>query len=1449
MRSIDRFGGCIKLVLLVVMIVGMGAKGLGQVAGDFQTKGTTGNWSDYNSWNIRNAANTSWIAATIGQIPSATTDVFIQIAHTITVDNPLAVCKTIDANAATSCKISFSAASSILSVNGNLIFASTGHNIFLTWTPGAKFVFTGNASQATTSLSNSSTFVNLEINKSGNALTTDGDLKFATLLNIVSGTLITGSGKDIQGTGTLSNITIQSTGTVTQLGGAGIFRAGATGTNPIGNLTVNGTLNIFTTTSLSAINCTALNIEDNGITGGAVNVNFTTAGAVITTASGGITVQNNATLNIASTCRATWVAALTALTIQNGGNLNISNNSFTLPTTYSFLGNVSYNDGTQTIAAASSYANLILTSPSSPANKSFTSGLTINKNLLISGNAILLGSSSIVNLAGNWTNYATVGFTESTSTVDFNGAGAQSITTTGGEEFFLIKKTGTGTLTLNSTVKATGAVGSGLNISAGIVDAGTNTLQGGASSTLTMSGGTLKLAKLTTVPEFTGTYSLSAGTIELYGAGAQVLEGGEAYRNLTFSNSTNTTLLSNPASIIGTVYITGSALLDIGSSNGFGDINTNLTMDGGRLKMTGSSTSKPDIDGTFYLTGGVIEFAGSASGAQPIKGKSKGGTVDIIYKNIEVTGTNVGTSIYNIVLEKNNGIFTVKNGGTYAPNSRTIVSENSVNGSNVTVENGAFFKTGNNKGFSGTSYTVPSNSSIDLNIATINLISGSTVDYSNSSVDQDISNQKPYQNFTISGNTTKQAPSTLSILGNFSRTAGTFNPNLGSVSFDGTSAQTFNSVGGSGTNFNAIAINNNGLGVTINSDTLNVIDSLMVSAGSKLILGSGNIALKSTSNKTAHVSGILATSSITYPGLGRFIIERYLYAQKSWRLLSTPVKKLADDVTSPTINDSWREGGISVASTGYGTRVTGPAPLGNPLGVDEITQRSSMKSYSMTGNNYVEINSGNLAAAQRIANDEGYYIFVRGDRGIDVPSGSVGSTTLRMKGQLRTSDETFNVNINAFQSVGNPFPSRIDYLKTTKMGGLEDAFTVWNPTNIGGGYGVGRFEQYKKEIAGPNYTGPFGTRNYIESGEAFFVSSIAAAGSLTIKELDKTNGSANVSRTGVTVPTLEINLLTKDSYNVETKVDGTILNFDNSFSNSLNNEDVKKFSNINDNICILKNNIKLFAERRSPFQSSDTILLNISGMRVADYKLAIDPSVLSNLHLKAYLLDKFLVTETPISLSSVTNVPFSITSNTASRVADRFMIVFRQGAAGPLPVSFTTIAAAKNADKTNTVKWNSTNEINVSSYDVERSTDVSRFTAIGTIAATGNNGNSSAYSFVDVAPLALLNYYRIKAMSASGQIQYSAIVKVVEKDVKPQFTIQPNPVTNKTLHINFDNMVGHYSFNLLSKKGATVFTQQINISNVNEVKNLSVGAVAAGTYDAVLIDAKGKQLAQTVFIQ
>jgi hypothetical protein len=664
--------------------------------------------------------------------------------------------------------------------------------------------------------------------------------------------------------------------------------------------------------------------------------------------------------------------------------------------------------------------------------------------------------------------------------------------------------------------------------------------------------------------------------------------------------------------------------------------------------------------------------------------------------------------------------------------------------------------------------------------------------------------------------------------------AGTFDVTAGTLNLAGTTAQTL-----AGTSLLNGLIKNltlsNAAGISL-SAPLGVTSNVAFGASNVTFATNNNLTLVSNLAGTANLNDITNNGTVSGNTItGNVNIERYLPARKAWRFLATPIVI----GTSPTITNSWREGTAGTAgpltSTSYGTRITGPNFPSTLF--DQYTVRASMKWFDMnfgTGDFRDVTNT-----ADPIANNEGYFVFVRGDRAVDIPDPAT-ITTLRIKGEVRTGTQPAYV-VSNFKtlSIGNPYPSRIDFRSIAKTN-IADQFTVWTPFSPGS-YNAGKYEQYVNDGTGEYRLNglPAGAiRDYIESGEAFLIQNNdpgGATGNIVIAEKDKSaSGSANVSRAGVTNPTLEFNLFTNDATGTEFLADAAVLNFDNSFENTMDNKDVRKVFNVADNISIKSNNNLLVVERRKKPLATDSIFLTISGMRIANYTLNIDPSVLNNLGVNAFIKDNFLGIEMPVSLTNVTNIPFSITTDAASKAADRFMIVFR-AATGPLPVRFIDIAATKNADKTNTVKWNVGNEFNIQQYQIERSDKGSNFVSIGSTQALNNAGGNKAYDFIDAAPLSSNNYYRIKSIGINGEIQYSAIVKLSAEEKMPSISVYPNPVTDRLVQVKFVNKSGMYNMRLIGADGKTMQTQKVSITSNNEMKSMDINKqVPVGTYDLII---------------
>ncbi|MEQ1554314.1 MAG: hypothetical protein ABL929_09060, partial [Ferruginibacter sp.] len=610
-------------------------------------------------------------------------------------------------------------------------------------------------------------------------------------------------------------------------------------------------------------------------------------------------------------------------------------------------------------------------------------------------------------------------------------------------------------------------------------------------------------------------------------------------------------------------------------------------------------------------------------------------------------------------------------------------------------------------------------SNFPANFSTYNLTPTSTVLFYGAaqSIPGTVNNVNAYGNITLTGTGVKTgSASNVNLAGNLYRTntGHTFNANTGRFTF--TSAingqRYYADAGATPINFYDFTNNNtHTAGLSLDS-TIGILNEFEPKPNTKTILNTGNVIMRSSALRTSHITNLGATiPSIVYNGNYRFEIERYLFGEKAWRFLATPVQLNAADVTTPTIAASWREGVSALTSTNYGTAITGPS--GPNAELDYYTQRGSMKWYNDAANVWTELSN---TTSTKIANTQGYMVFVRGDRGAVNSSNTsiLGTpTNLRIKGKIRTANQSFNVLANKFQSIGNPYASQINFATITKSF-TANAFIVWNPV-LPGLYGVGGYENYS--LVGSDYrlNGLAGgaIRNTIQSGEAFFVqNNSASAGTITIKEADKGILSSLVSRTSnanIVIPTIDFSLFEKNASNNYIFVDGATTSFDNTFSNSIDNDDVIKFTNTYDNLFIKSNNKNLVVERRQMPTQADTIKLGLTGTRVAGYSFIIDPYVFTSVALKPYLVDKFLNTETEINIQDTTKVFFDITTDAASKATDRFIIIFKQN-----PTNFTNIAAIRNSDNTVTINWGVQTEANINNYSIEQSNDGSNFAQIKT---------------------------------------------------------------------------------------------------------------------------------------
>jgi hypothetical protein len=618
----------------------------------------------------------------------------------------------------------------------------------------------------------------------------------------------------------------------------------------------------------------------------------------------------------------------------------------------------------------------------------------------------------------------------------------------------------------------------------------------------------------------------------------------------------------------------------------------------------------------------------------------------------------------------------------------------------------------------------------------------------------------------------------------------------------------------------------------------------------------GELVLTSDASGTARI----AESDGEYLD-GNVTLQQYIPARRAWRLVTAPVTM--DD--NNTINSAWQNGQVYNSLTGknypidYNTNdYTNAAPISTPGIGTHITKGTSTAadrdaSTVMTRGFDYGVNTPGATASLRIFKDgnfnssladdkntydeflkeqPAYLLFIRGDRNIDLAdNNATSSTTLQYSAKIATGGADLITAVPSMQVdkpalFGNPYPSPIDFsrLKIANNNLIQDKFYVFD-SRLGtyGGYrvvqNVGSYESLPYDETLLNHEDD---ARHIQSSQGFFVIPTATASTLTTNEGTKSDFT-NPQVYGRQLAKMYISMYQRSANDSVNLTDGVMAGFDQSFASQVDNNDASKFANFNENFYLRRDGKRLFIETRPEIKADDTLFFGFTNMVVRNYQFKIKAANFGGKSLTAYLVDKFLNTNTPLGLDgTTTSINFAVTSNAASKSDTRFMIIFKPNII--LPVTLTSVKAyRKNTDVE--VEWIVNNETEVNYYEVEKSLDGSVFSATSNTKARNNNANNEVYNWLDTKPVDGYNYYRIKTISKTGTVKYSSIVRVLMgRSNNTGITFFPNPVVGNRVGLQLNNMdKGTYLIELYNQLGQKVYNQSLqhNGGSTSQVLQLS----------------------------
>ncbi|WP_375417974.1 T9SS type A sorting domain-containing protein [uncultured Hymenobacter sp.] len=188
----------------------------------------------------------------------------------------------------------------------------------------------------------------------------------------------------------------------------------------------------------------------------------------------------------------------------------------------------------------------------------------------------------------------------------------------------------------------------------------------------------------------------------------------------------------------------------------------------------------------------------------------------------------------------------------------------------------------------------------------------------------------------------------------------------------------------------------------------------------------------------------------------------------------------------------------------------------------------------------------------------------------------------------------------------------------------------------------------------------------------------------------------------------------------------------------------------------------------------------------------------------------------------------------------------------PLPVELVRFTATRQGPAVR-LAWATATEKNSAYFSVQRASDGQRFTDIGRVEAQGNSSSRHDYALLDEAPLAGLNYYRLRQVDRDGTVAYSPVATVrfdgAAAPATPALLAYPNPASPqgfKLLTVNAGTSGG--AVQLFDNVGRLVLTKTAAVGTA-EVSIEPARLLASGMYFVTWQVSGGAKLTTKVVVE
>jgi streptogramin lyase len=606
--------------------------------------------------------------------------------------------------------------------------------------------------------------------------------------------------------------------------------------------------------------------------------------------------------------------------------------------------------------------------------------------------------------------------------------------------------------------------------------------------------------------------------------------------------------------------------------------------------------------------------------------------------------------------------------------------------------------------------------------------------------------------------------------------------------------------------------------ISIISGKLDVYNLLTMTKGKLDVAAAATLTLKSTSTLTASVPTLTGT---TTPITGNVTVERWFTggstANRGWRLMGSPVNNSGVVPASASAV-------YNFASYKTNLPVTGPGGTGN--GFDTATGYIANGPTILLYDTPTFLFSSPATLTSTTKVGSGFYFYFRGNRTNLVnklvrPFNNPEANVVALQtGSLNQQGFTYTLSNGGrrYNQVGNPYPSSIS-VSSANLTGTTGFVYVYNSS----GNSIG--------------TSPGAAT--IASGQGFFVITTATGPSSVLftesmKVATQPTGAALLmgKPVGTQEPGISLKMI-QDSSNY----DFTYIRFLDTYKNNFDElEDAEDINGQGQAVFFsaLTTDKRLVAVASQPLDKQKTsVFLSVNDNAGGLFTLqkqdlsGIPPAY------DVWLMDHFK--KDSLDLRNNDTYAFNIDkANTATFGADRFELVIRKKSLPPYKlISF----GGKRTGAEILLKWNTVNEFDYTSFELQKSTDGVNFESVKNM-QSGSVGN---YSFKDVFAGLSDVYYRLKQVDINDRVSYSEIIIISTKGDGALLSIFPNPASNIIQFQLKADVKGPIRLKIFNSMGILMKSSSFTSSTGGQ----DISSLIPGSYTIELSDLNSKKILLT----